>query len=383
MCLRIVAVVIGMILVAVVLWDGFETIILPRHVTRKLRLTRLFYHYTWIVWSKTIYLFSSKRRVETYLSFYGPLSLLFLLVVWAAVMIFGFGLIHWAAGSIQGFSSPVRGVIDNLYFSGTTFFTLGLGDLSPSHQMGRFLTMLEAGLGFGFLALVVGYLPALNQSFSHRETVISLLDARAGSPPTAMEMLRRHSHHNGLEELRQLLARFEEWASALLESHLSYPVLAYFRSQHDNQSWLSALAAVLDASCLIMTGLEGPCRHQALLTFAMARHAVVDLSIVFNAPPWEPKHGNRLPPADLEKLRAALAEEGFYLQQGTDVDQKLLELRDMYEPYLYGLAELLCFDLPPWMPDTTHVDNWKTSAWNAIEVVDEKGQKGERKRHHF
>jgi Sigma-54 interaction domain len=129
----------------------------------------------------------------------------------------------------------------------------------------------EAGIGFGFLAGVIGYLPVLYQAFSRREVIISLLDARAGSPPSATELVRRHSQAQGLDALRQLLQDWEIWTAELLESHLSYPVLAYYRSQHSHQSWLAALTTMLDSSALVLAAVPGACQHQAQLTFAMAR----------------------------------------------------------------------------------------------------------------
>src|SRR6185437_5920836 len=137
--------------------------------------------------------------------------------------------------------------------------------------------------GLRILALVIGYLPVLYQSFSRREVTISLLDARAGSPPTAYELLRRNTGPAtcGFEALTEVLAHWETWAAELMESHLSYPVLAYFRSQHDNQSWIASLTAVLDVCSLSMVGMEGVCQYQARMTFAIARHALVDLSQVF------------------------------------------------------------------------------------------------------
>src|SRR5208282_1750404 len=165
-------------------------------------------------------------------------------------------------------------------------------------------------MGFGFLALVVAYLPALNQSFARREASISKLDARAGSPPTAVRMLEKHNHEGGMDELREQLSQWEQWSAELLESHLSYPVLAHYRSQHDNQSWLAALTVVLDTSAFVMVGLEGACVHQAQLTFAMARHAVVDLCLIFGVTPRWPEP-DRLPPAQLTNLRSRLMAAGL------------------------------------------------------------------------
>jgi hypothetical protein len=359
---------IGALLVLFVLWEGFETIIFPRRVTRKMRITRLFYGSTWGVWSRMVHALSSGARTERYLSFYGPLSLLFLLSLWAGILVFGFAMIYWAAN--QGTVDRVMGFGNSLYLSGTNFFTLGIGDVLPHTVIGRLLTVVEAGLGFGFLALVIGYLPALNQSFSRREVAISMLDARAGSPPTAGEMLRRHTHDTGMDDLCDLLVEWERWSAEVLESHLSYPVLAYFRSHHDNQSWLSALSAILDTCAVIIATLEGPARQQAELTFAMARHAVVDLAFIFNTSPREPEM-ERLRPEDLVCLREDLAEAGIILKEGSDMEEKLKRLRHMYEPYVYSLADHLRITIPRFVSDEPHPDNWQTSAWGSVLGVDD------------
>ncbi len=286
--MKFVPIVIGITLILMVLWEGFETIILPRRVTRRFRLTRLFYRNSWHSWVRIVNALISPQQRETWLSYFGPLSLLVLLSIWAVVLVSGFALIHWALGSAVLTMDGQAGFMTDLYLSGSTFFTLGLGDVLPHSSLTRLLVVVESGMGFAFLALIIGYLPALNQTFASREVSISLLDARAGSPPTASEMLSRHSYERGREALRQLLYEWEHWSAELLEGHLSYPVLAYFRSQHDNQSWLAALTAILDTCALIMVGLEGACERQAELTFAMARHAIVDLSLVFLTCPIEP-----------------------------------------------------------------------------------------------
>ncbi len=366
--MRILAGAVGVTLLLIVLWDAFETIVLPRRVTRQFRLTRLFYRYTWLPWSALAGWATSEKRREAWLGFYGPLSLLFLLSVWAAGLIAGFGLLHWAFGSrIQiGNTHPGFGVI--LYFSGTTFFTLGLGDLTPQSAVARVLTVAEGGTGFGFLAIVIGYLPVIYQAFSRREVNISLLDARAGSPPSAAELLRRHSHDHQLESLQQLLHDWERWSAELLESHLSYPVLAYFRSQHNNQSWLSALTTMLDTCALVIAGVEGACQRQAELTFAMARHAVVDLAQVFNARPRPPQR-DRLPPAELAHLRSTLAAAELKLHADEAADQALAKLRSMYEPYVNSLSEYLHVSLPAWRASSRRADNWQTSAWEQVSRI--------------
>ncbi len=373
--MAVVAGVCGVVLIGVVLWEGFETIILPRRVTRRFRLTRLFYRHTWLPWAKLVTSVVPPQRQENWLSIFGPLSMLILLSLWAWMMILGYALLQWSVGSAIVTHDGTTGFLIDLYMSGTTFFTLGLGDVVPKNVPGRFFVVIESGMGFAFLALVIAYLPALNQSFSRRETGVSLLDARAGSPPTASEMFRRHAPEPTMESLRQLLYDWERWSAEFLEGHLSYPVLAYFRSQHDNQSWLAALTAILDTSALAIAGVEGACQHQAQLTFAMARHAVVDLSIVFRTRP-DQKAPDRLPPEKLATLWATLAAAGIKLQEG-DADQRLTALRRMYEPYVHALASYFRFRVPPWVAQQDWVDDWQASTWERRTISRKRPEKPE------
>ena len=360
--MSILALILGAALILTVLWDAFETVVFPRRVTRRIRLVRLFYRTLWRLWSSSVRALSRGNHQETWLSYFGPLSLPLLLGFWAFVLIFGFALLYW--GPVHALKTPDGAVSFGacLYFSGTTFFTLGLGDISPAGPAARTLVVLEAGMGFGFLAVVISYLPAINQSFSRREVNISLLDTRAGSPPTAAEMLRRHTQGNDTGALTLLLREWERWSAELLESHLSFPVLVYFRSQHDNQSWLAALVSILDASAFVITSLEGECTRQAQLTFAMARHAIVDLALVLRTPPREPPN-DRLPRVDLDAIRSLLTSGGMKLRQGAEADEKLKELRRMYEPYVYALSRRLLISLPPWILASGRTDNWQVSAW--------------------
>jgi hypothetical protein len=190
--------------------------------------------------------------------------------------------------------------------------------------------------------------------------IISLLDARAGSPPTAVELLRRHRQDHGLDALDRMFRDWEQWSAELLESHLSYPVLAYYRSQHDNQSWLGALTTVLDATALVMSGIEGVPSNQARLTFAIARHAIVDLSQVFNVRPDRYK-ADRLNEEELTRVLTALHAAG--MPHVDKAGERLTRYRQMYEPYAGSLAHYLRMPLPMWIPTSPRKDNWQTTAW--------------------
>jgi hypothetical protein len=370
--------VLGLVLAAGVLWDAFETIILPRRISGRFRLTRLFYRFTWRPW-RLVAKGLPRRQREAWLSFYGPLSLILLLVLWGAGIVLAFGLLQWAAGSALVMTGGGPGLWDDLYMSGTTFFTLGLGDVVPRTAAAKLITVVEAGTGFAFLAAVIGYFPVIYQAFSRREMAISLLDARAGSPPTASELLWRHRWDTSGAAMSELLKDWERWAADVLESHLSYPALAYFRSQHYNQSWLGALTTILDTSALVMVGFDGYCVQQARLTFAMSRHAVVDLAQVFKTPPSGADA--RLPEAEIERLRARLIEAGLAWRDDADARRQLDELRKLYEPYVTALAAYLALALPPWVRQGHKPDNWQTSAWERPSALPER--RGERREGHF
>ncbi|MGA8185788.1 MAG: potassium channel family protein [Terriglobia bacterium] len=352
----------GIALLGVILWDAFETIILPRRVTRRYRLTRAFYRYTATPWLAAARRIKSAKRREGFLGVYGPLSVLVLFGVWAGGLILSFGMLQWADGALLGDPATVQSFRTQLYLSGTSFFTLGLGDVTPHTPLARFVTVAEAGMGFAFLAVVISYLPVLYGAFSRREANIALLDARAGSPPTAPELLRRHVRQQNLEALDQYLRAWESWAAELMESHLSYPVLCHFRSQHNNQSWVSALATILDACALLIAHTEGALRWQAELTFAICRHALVDMAQALAIPPRLVSQ-DRFEPSTLIEIRRLLGACGTPLCIEHAADEKLNQLRAMYEPYLIGFSEQLLMTLPAWGPAQSRPDNWRTSAW--------------------
>jgi hypothetical protein len=363
--MKLLMAIAGLFILFATLWEAFETIILPRRVTRPIRLVRMFYRVTWKFWAAVNRLIRSKKVRDAHLSYYGPLSLLGLFATWAILLVLAFAMLHWAAGSAINAPGETPTFRTDFYLSGTTSFTLGLGDVTPRTTLAKAITVTEGGTGFGFLGLMISYLPTLYGAFSQRELHISLLDARAGSPPTAAELLRRHSQFADNEVLTPYLRDWEIWAAQLMESHLSYPVLCYFRSQHDNQSWLAAFTAVLDVSALLIAYGEGTAKWQSQLTFAIARHAVVDLAEVLRVPASRPAQ-DRLPPKELAQVRNLLVECRASSKCGESGDKKLAELREMYEPYLNGLSLRLLMPLPSWGVGHRFVENWKRSAWGKI-----------------
>src|ERR1700716_4011160 len=364
----VVATIFGFVILCVVLLDAFETVVLPRRVTRHFRLTAWFYRRSWVPWRNIALRINTGARQQNFLGYFVPLLLFLLLGFWATGLILSFALMQYGLGEhFQLGNEPVTfGRL--LYQSGQTFFTLGYGDILPTSEASRALAVLEGGMGFAVLGVVIGYIPVVYSSFSRREIQISMLDARAGSPPTATELLVRLAGRfegPALEQsvLDQVLRDWERWSAALLASHFSYPVLSFFRSQHSNQSWLGALTTMLDVTSLVLTGIEGVHPGQARLTFAMARHAAVDLAQVVNAR-YDPHTPARIQDADFKALRNTLADAGLKLRAGDEGQEKLTRLRSMYEPYVHSTGRNLMLTLPPWRHTEKMRDNWQAGPWD-------------------
>jgi hypothetical protein len=362
----LLATIVGATLIVIVLLDAFETAVLPRRVVRRLRLAVLVLRPLWLLWRRPAQHWHSGDRRETYLSVFGPLGLLLLIGMWAVGLMVGFALLLWGLGAQMATPGGDADLGTTLYGSGTTLFTLGLGDILPHTTVGRSLVVLEAGTGFAFLALIISYVPVLYQAFSRREVNVSLLDARAGSPPSAAELLRRHAGEDLETTLGQLLNEWERWSAELMESHLSYPLLAFYRSQHERQSWLAALSTILDVSALVIVGVDDAPQRPARLAFAMARHAAADLSQTLGAAPKHRGH-DRLPAADLAALRAVLRDAGIPLREGREADEELARLRRTYEPYVSALADRLLMPLPHWLPTAGVRDAWQITAWGTAQ----------------
>ncbi len=360
--MRFLAPILGIAIMFAVLLDAFEAMVLPRRATRKFRPARYYYRAFWFVWVHVADCFRRRGMRQHILSIFGPLSLFGLFSLWVAALILSFGLFHWSLGTPLGSEklAPTFGTC--WYLSGETFFTLGYGDFSPTGVVGRALSVLEAGMGFGFMAVIIGYLPVLYQAFSRREHTISLLDARAGSPPTAGEMLRRLAKADALSQIDNSLREWESWSADLLESQLSFPVLAFYRSQHDNQSWLACLTTILDTCALLLANIVDINRHQVQITFAMARHAAVDLALIFKTPPREAPP-DRLPDGCYRAIMDNLSASKLRVDTSEVSSARLKELRAMYEPFIDALADYFKFDLPPIALSEVPVDNWQRSPW--------------------
>jgi len=359
--LRLLVGLLSLIALASLLAEFFIVFLLPRRVNRDPAIARGILRVLWIPWRAVAGLLP-RDAADTMLGIFGPLGLIAILLLLSSGAIVAFAGLHWAVSTRLG-SPRVADFGNDLYFSAGAFFS-ATNPATPTGGVGKTLQIWEAATGLGFLAIAIGYLPALYQAFSRRETAVSRLDPRAGSPPSAGRLLERTGQRGGWSELDEYLLEWENWTAAVQETHLSYPILGYFRSQHVEQNWLAALTAVVDASAYALAyGPEGS-TEAAELTFRIGRHALADLAHTFstrrleNDP--EPRSRERLSREDLAELRSRLEGSGLHSEADEEAcAERLEELRESYEPYAIAISRHLALDLPNWLSEGDVREEWR------------------------
>ncbi len=355
----------GMVIVLATLIDAFEVVLLPRPVHRRVRLNRYFFDCTWAAWAWLARRWPAGHQRENFLGVYGPLAMVSIFMLWAVSLVTGFGLLQWATHSILG-DGPARSLASELIVSGDAFFTLGYGDAVPRSTLARMLIIVEAGTGFGFIALTVGYLPVLYNHFSRRDRQLIEFSVRAGTPPSAAALLRWHRRGNP-EQLVQWLRDWEDWASDVIESHAVYPVLAFYRSQHEGQSWLASLSVVLDVCTIVVAGSDDTRRRQAAATFSAARRVAREMceSLGVRAAP-RPFAGRAEPDSTMTAILV-------HTLSGEPLDSKTLDsiarLRQSYEPQLESLSAYLMIPLPAWGVDTSAIADGEPGRDEVVEQL--------------
>jgi hypothetical protein len=333
---RVVVGLVGVVVILLMLAEFFVAFLLPRRVRRDPRIARGIYRALWHPW-RGIAGRLPPVAADTLLGFFGPLALVLELSVWVLGLMVGFACVEWAGGG--SFS---------VGFSAGTFLS---ASFQPHGTWHRAIGLLEAATGVGVLFIVIGYMPSIYSAFSRREVAISRLSTRAGAPPSAGALLRRASERGGWAELDQYLRDAEGWAAEMMETHLTYPLLGYYRSQHVGQNWLSALTAIVDTSAILLAALDesSPEAETAELTFAIGRHALSDLALQFAA--GRAGASRAFGDADAAELRALLEGGDLRLRPDDEWRARLDELRGRYDANAAALARELALRLPGWLPD--------------------------------
>jgi hypothetical protein len=233
--------------------------------------------------------------------------------------------------------------------SASTFLTLGLGDITSADPLARSFVILEAGTGYVFLGLLITYMPVLEQAYGSREIGNQLIHSRAGHPSGAIKFLHRYSSPDRQEILRGILREGERWMADILQTHLSHPVLSFYRAQHWGHSWLVSLTTLLDSCALLIVGGEGMAPEQAKLTYRMGLHLLKDLTAALSLSA-DPEAGGRLTEAEVPALIAALESSAIPWTIGPRQTMQLLRLVRRYEVYLVVLSDWLVIPLDGWLP---------------------------------
>jgi hypothetical protein len=339
----------GLLIWCGVLWDGFATIILPRTVAPMRRFSGRFYRWSWLLWAAVGRRIRQPELRLSFLAIYGPLSVVLLLILWAGLMIVAFTLIYHGLG--PRFQSAIGSVgFGTLFYtSASTFLTLGLGDLTSPDAIGRLFVLLEAASGYIFLALIITYMPVLEQAFTAREVGNMLIHSRAGHPPSAIRLLHRYASTDRTDILRGNLREAERWMAEILQSHLAHPVLSFYRAQHWGQSWLVSLTTILDTCALLIAGGDGVLAAQSRITYRMGIRLLKDLTQALSLRVG-PRSLVRLSDADLPSLLAAVKGLSLPVTLGPDAENQLFRLVRCYDAHLLVLSEWLVIPLPPWIP---------------------------------
>lgn len=337
---RTVALGAGIVIVVATAWSVFSALVVPRATSSRAQL------------ALAGALSGTARRLApklpTYelrdrvLSYVGPAAMVAMFVVWLCLLVLGFSLIVWWDAGVDFPTS--------LGIAGSSVFTLGI--LTARDAGARTLEILASGTGLLVVALEIAYLPALYNAFSTRETEVTLLAARSGTPAWGPEILARHNFLDTMGELTPLYARWERWAAEVSESHSNYPALIFFRSPVSSRSWLLGLVAMMDSAALYHAVSPEQTPREARLCLSMGinclRSMARALHIPFDPDPL-PSADVRLGRPEFEDGYRRLESTGFPLER--DLEESFRHFKGWrvgYEPIVDELTRIVVPPPAPW-----------------------------------
>ena len=331
---RVVVTVGGVVLIVGVLSDAVATLIVTQGSAGLWRPTRLFYASTWRA-TRAVAARLPDRPGEYALNVYPALSLLGLLVLWLAGLMLGWSLVYWGLDQRLGGTRDFGTLV---YYAGTSLVTPVFG--SAHGGLVRMLTLLETLTGLVTIALMISYLPALYGAYSRREARLLTLDDPSGERITPVRVIALNAPGGDVEMLYRSFAEWEMWTADVLESHVSYPMLALFRSQHPGQSWVTALGVVTDAATLTSACVEGARNREPYFLYRRGQRAVLEISDRLHVP----KTGapvSWLIEANFEIAWRLLVDTGLPLREKAVAWADLQTLRSAYGDDLERLIEFL------------------------------------------
>ncbi|MBV8198235.1 MAG: two pore domain potassium channel family protein [Candidatus Eremiobacteraeota bacterium] len=353
MMVNVLGVLLGVACVAVTLNDVFQAVVVPRATGRRYRVSFYFWRLAWKIWPNIAWRLyaSDDGRREDFFAVFAPFMLIAILALWVFLLILGFGTMLWGMRETVTPAHASFGTL--LYFAASSLLTIGFGDVVAHGALPRLVSVLSALAGLSFLSIMTAFLFALFGSFQRRETFIVTTAARAGTPPSGVNLLAIAGYSRTRDDLPVLMVDAQRWAAAVMESHLAYPMLAYFRSSHDDQSWVGTLGTLLDAATLLMTTVEGVNDGQARIFYNVGRHATRDLSHYFRIEVTDEEVG--IERNEFDQACERLSHAGYDVREPDEAWARFTELRRGYAAHLNVLARL--FQIPPlqWVGDRSSI----------------------------
>ena len=335
---------LGVLLLVLALWDLFETVVVPRPTPGRFRIGRYIVRGSWRG-LRAILNARPARSHDTVLGLFAPAATVALLGAWLVTLIVGYGLILFALRDELRPVPPDLG--STVYFAASSVLTLGFGDIVAIDAPARIVVVVAAVTGLGTVALVVTFLFSLYGSYQRREIRVVALQAAAGAPPSAVALLENYAQLGLVGRLPDLFLEWESWAVEVLDSHIAYPLLGFFRSSHDNLSWISALGTILDATSLVLTTITGVPRGEAKLAKRVGTHLVEDIyNLGF--------HSDGPTGLDREAFDAAcrrLEEAGYTLEAHDAAWPHFEAARATYAPRLEAMARYWATPATSWLGD--------------------------------
>jgi hypothetical protein len=342
--------VVGLVVILIVFYDLFQSIILPRPAVNKVQLARRLVRPTWVIWRWVSQRSSRIDRSEGRLAAFAPAVLLMLFLVWAAVLVLGYALI--IDGIADQFRPSPQDLATSIYISATTLVPLSYGDFVPEGGLARAVIIAESATGVGIAALVITLLFSLYESFRAREELVVSLDAMAGAPPSGVQILETAAKHGMRPELKETFDEWRAWAAMVLESHLAYPLLVYFRSSHDNEAWINSFGAVMDAAILIISTVDDDSEGPARLMVRIGNHLVEDMSWVFGLKGATDGIVERV---EYQVAVERLSKAGYRVRDTEAGWKEFAELRSKYASPLNQMAHWLVVPPAQWIGDRSYI----------------------------
>ncbi|HSP08287.1 MAG TPA: ion channel [Candidatus Dormibacteraeota bacterium] len=346
----------GVAIVLIVFYDLFQSVVLPRPAVGKIQLARILIRPGWLIWRWVSRRTSRVERSEARLAYFAPLALLGLFVVWALALTLAYGLLISGLG--DEFRPAIKDIATAIYVSASTLVPLSFGDFVPEQGFARFVIIAESATGVALAALAITLLFTLYESFRDREEAVISLDALAGAPPSGLHILETAAAHHTRPELQEMFDEWRKWSARVLESHLAYPLLVYFRSSHDNEAWINSFGAVMDAATLVMSSVEDDAEGAARLMFTVGNHLVEDLTWVLRLKPATDAIVER---DEFDQAVARLKKAGYQVKDG-DAWNQFVDLRSRYASTLNQVAHLLAVPTAEWVGDRSYLPHRQSRA---------------------